>query len=108
MTERIMPITPKEAMVDLHKKIPEEVIAAFNEMIKNNLVEKVASFTMYEVKALISDKLRLNNKFIGDDHIYKCHWLDVEEIYRQRGWIVEFDKPAYNETYHAKFIFKVP
>jgi len=33
-------------------------------------------------------------------------WLNIEEAYRAADWEVEYDKPAYNETYRAHFIFK--
>ena len=38
--------------------------------------------------------------------IFEKHWLDFEDIYRKAGWFVNFDKPAYNETYDAFFEFK--
>jgi hypothetical protein len=27
--------------------------------------------------------------------IYKLGWLNVEELYRERGWDVTYDEPAY-------------
>lgn len=29
-------------------------------------------------------------------------WLDLEDIYRDEGWTVEYDSPGYNETYEAR------
>ncbi len=34
------------------------------------------------------------------------HWLDVEDVYREAGWVVEYDKPGYCESYEATFTFK--
>jgi hypothetical protein len=34
--------------------------------------------------------------------------LDIEPIYREAGWIVEYDKPAYCENYDANFTFTIP
>ena len=39
--------------------------------------------------------------------LYEKHYLDVEDAYRKRGWIVDYDKPAYNETYDAFFEFYI-
>ena len=40
--------------------------------------------------------------------IFKKGWLNVEEMYREAGWQVTYDRPAYNETGYAYFYFKVP
>lgn len=37
--------------------------------------------------------------------IFENHWLDFEDAYRASGWGVEYDKPGFNETYQARFIF---
>jgi hypothetical protein len=34
--------------------------------------------------------------------------LDIEDTYREAGWKVEYDKPAYCENYPANFTFRVP
>ena len=34
-------------------------------------------------------------------------WLNFEDIYREKGWRVEYDKPGYNESYDAFFEFSV-
>lgn len=38
--------------------------------------------------------------------IFDNGWLDVEELYREAGWAVEYDKPGHGETYPARFEFK--
>ena len=37
--------------------------------------------------------------------IFDNHWLDVEDLYRKNGWKVDYDKPGYNESYNAYFVF---
>ena len=37
--------------------------------------------------------------------IYDQGWLDFEPLYREVGWNVEYDKPAYYEHYDAYFKF---
>lgn len=39
------------------------------------------------------------------DQIFTQGWLDVEHLYRAQGWVVRFDRPAYNETFLACFYF---
>ena len=38
--------------------------------------------------------------------LFKERAFDFEEYYRKVGWKVIFDRPAYCETYPARFIFK--
>jgi hypothetical protein len=38
--------------------------------------------------------------------IFNEGYLDVEPLFEQYGWEVTYDKPAYNESYKAFFIFK--
>ena len=94
-------ITPSEAISHKESIIPEEVFDAFNEMI----VEKIdgngsATVMQDDVVERIVSKLACNRQEIFDKH-----WLDVEKIYRDAGWNVKFDKPAYCETYQAYFKF---
>ena len=49
---------------------------------------------------------RLNSAMRED--VFKYHWLDIEPFYRSSGWAVSYDKPAYNESYKAHFIFTPP
>ena len=37
--------------------------------------------------------------------VYKENQLDFEDIFRDAGWHVEYDKPAYCETYEPNFSF---
>jgi hypothetical protein len=39
------------------------------------------------------------------DAIFEHNWLDIEDIYRQAGWAVEYNAPAYNETFDETFKF---
>ena len=37
---------------------------------------------------------------------FDYNWLNIEKIYEDAGWAVKYDKPAYNESYDAYFIFR--
>lgn len=43
---------------------------------------------------------------ITEQECFDRHYLDIEEIYSASGWVVKYDKPAYNEDYPATFEFK--
>ncbi len=37
--------------------------------------------------------------------IFENHYLDFEDAYRANGWSVEYDRPGFNETYDACWVF---
>lgn len=99
-------ITPKEVTAQKESSIPEYVFEAFNELIAMHYNGSSACFTQDAVMALILKKMGKKPTDQGArQHIYLNHWLDVEDIYRKKGWKVEYDKPAYCETYDANFTF---
>lgn len=91
------PITPDEAQSQNVKGLPTQVIEAVNNMIRLNLVD--GEVIIYQDE-LISEICRLMEKEKIDRR-----WLNIENIYREAGWNVEYDKPGFNETYRAHFIF---
>lgn len=95
------PIKPSE--VAQHKKsyIPEKVIDSFNFLIAKHWEGKSARFTVDE----IIDEILKRDPTTPRDEIFRRKWLDVETIYREQGWRVEYDQPAYCESYPAKFTF---
>jgi len=105
--EAVRPITP-ETVRDQHTSlIPEEVIEAFNEMIAEEWNGHSAKVKQDAVMARILLKLATNEEYrdVTRDQVFTRRWLDVEDTFRHAGWEVEYDKPAYNETYTATFTF---
>lgn len=95
------PISPMEATQVARAAIPDEVIAAFNELIVEKLSGKSARITQDEAMDRILTKLpRLNR-----NDIFEKHYMDVEPLFRNAGWKVEYDSPAYCETYKAYYVF---
>ena len=45
-------------------------------------------------------------KGLNRNEIFNKGWLNIEEVYRSAGWKVNYDKPAYNESYDAYFTFE--
>lgn len=108
------PIKPEEVVAEkARSSIPPEVFDAFNQAITIHWHEGQATFTQREVIDAITLKMRSAQPSISCEHpdkivgrIFANHWLNVEDVYREAGWSVEYDKPGYNETYAATFTFK--
>lgn len=101
----IKPIRPEEIIDQLEKIIPQVVIEAVNNLLKKKYRGLEKSFNVKE-KEIIEEIMRLDSDMIRED-LYKNHWLDFEEIYRNNGWKVEYDKPHYTDNYDAYFTFTV-
>ena len=103
MAVKITPITPDVVQEKFLEEIPDFIISTVNSLIiKNwNQTEKCAKIKQEEI---LEKVLQLGN--ISSEEIFKKHWFDFEDIYRNVGWIVEYDKPLYYETYPATFTFK--
>lgn len=103
----VEPIKPSEII----QIIPEWVIKGANECIQAHYHELTGEshFTQDELISYVS-------KYAPDygentnirSMLFKNNWLDIEPTYRRVGWIVIYDKPAYNESYPANFTFKLP
>lgn len=97
----VKPIKPEETVGLKKSMIPDEVIQSFNEMIAQNMSCGRSSFKQKDVVALIA------SKGIDINELYEKQWLDVEDVFRAEGWIVEYDKPGFNESYDAVFTFRL-
>ncbi len=95
------PITPDEAGET--RAIPPEVLEAFNQLIKQNMRRGVAHVGLNEVAKLAAVKLDCRVEYLFDHDL-----LDVENAYRQAGWVVEYDQPGYNEEGQGVFTFRRP
>ena len=97
----IQPIKPTEVTEKRKEQIPYEVIEAWNGIIAKNYHDKKSVLTQMEIISLICHSMNCER-----DKIFKENWLDIEDIYRESGWDVFYDKPAYCENYEASFTFK--
>ena len=94
------PFSPQDVEKNKITAFPEEVIDEFNKMITKNYSGGSSTVVMKEIANAIASRMDID---VGE--VYRNHWLDVEDVYRKAGWKVEYDKPVYNETYHAFFKF---
>ena len=94
------PITPDEVVAAKRVAIPDAVFDAFNALIAKHWGGGSSSFQQKEIVSVLEDR------GISSNEIFNNYYLDVEDIYREAGWLVEFDQPGFNETYEATFTFR--
>jgi hypothetical protein len=96
------PIRPEEAAARKLAQIPGEVIEVFNTLIADNWDGHRARVDQNDVVTAILESGAVSYA----QEIFTRHLLDVEPVYAAAGWIVSYEKPAYNETGAAYFIFE--
>lgn len=94
------PITPDEVVNKKKKLVPDYVIECFNAAIAKNWDGHSSTVFQDAIVSAICLAGDINRRVVFDQH-----YLDIEPIYADAGWKVEYDKPGYCETYEAKFIF---
>lgn len=100
------PITPDEALGHKQTKIPAFVIEAFNKLIKSKFDGDEARITQDDViDEVMSGLVARCPPIVCRQDFFTNHWLDVEDLFRAFGWKVVFDKPGYNESYKAYWVF---
>ena len=106
----VKPISPNEAFVTT-EHLPPKVIETWNKLIVKNRSGRTSIVLQNDaVEALrtaMSDDgdYRQAGNSVSRDDVFKEGWLEIEEVFRAAGWKVEYDKPAYCETYEASFTF---
>jgi hypothetical protein len=101
------PIKPEELTTLKRHQLPDEVIDACNELIALKWTGSCSTFTQDKFIDTILQKRKENGRSeITRTEIFDRHYLDIEDIYKEEGWLVEYDKPAYNESYPASFTFR--
>src|SRR4051812_37723826 len=95
-------ISPSQVPAEkLASVFPDLVIQTWNRIIAKKFTAGRAHIGQDEIADAIAEATGVTRREVFDNH-----WLDVEEIYRAQGWEVEYDKPAYNESYEANFTFR--
>jgi hypothetical protein len=91
----------KEYLLKKAHQIPKEIIKVFNDMIVENYSGGTAVLTQAEVLERVVCAVKIPRA-----DVFKNGWLDVEPVFKEAGWKVSYDQPAYNESYDASWIFK--
>ncbi len=93
-------LTPKEVAAKREESRPAVVVEVFNEM----LVDAFSGF-----QAVIYEKdvvAKLVERGLTREDIYRFDWLEIQKLYRAKGWEVVRDRPGYNECYDTYFRFR--
>ena len=97
------PLTPEQIKKVEGDSIPSVVIESVNEL----LLEKVRNGRTTLLQNEVVDRiLKKAGNEITKKMLFDKGWLDFEPVFRRAGWVVEFDRPAYCETYEPKWIFE--
>jgi len=96
----IKPITPDE----VKHVIPDFVIKAVNKLITEKWNGKEAIVTQNEIMSIISSNDPDDDK-PSRYTVFDKHWLDFEDLYREAGWYVDYDKPDWGENGTAYYKF---
>lgn len=93
------PITPDEVSAEKCKHLPDFIIKCFNELITLRWNGESAIIPQNEILFKICEVGKVSREFV-----FNKKYLDIEPIFREAGWDVEYD--AYNKTNDAMFIFR--
>lgn len=99
---KVKPLTPAQAGKIKLAEIPDFVIQAVNNLLLRNHTKGAITILQKDV---VTEILNLAEPKMTRDELFKSGYLNFEPIFRKNSWGVEYDKPAFNETYEAKFIF---
>jgi hypothetical protein len=95
----VKPLSPDSLNIEL----PDFVITGVNNAILSKF--RGGEFTIKQ-NEIMAEILKCAPANMGRQEIFEKKWLDFEELYRQHGWIVTYDKPGWDESYEAFFVFK--
>lgn len=99
----VKPLAPADIVSAQVELFPDFVIETWNKAIARSW-SGTQSHIMQE--DMVLELIAASPTLIDRRDVFTRHWLDIEDVYRAEGWIVEYDKPAYNERYKAYFVFK--
>ena len=107
------PITPHEVPKAREAYIPPEVIEAFNNLITKHFVRNAATFNqdmvIDEILSIMNGPAscgKADHVTVTRHMIFENKWLDIEPLFSNYGWKVEYESPAYCETFKAYFTFR--
>lgn len=103
-----MAISPKEVLdkqvgieLEKAKAIPKFVYDVFDNLIANNYnsYRKLSSVSQKDVVAMLREQY---------PDSFSWTWMDVEPLYRNLGWVVEYHKAPYYVTGESYYVFSIP
>ena len=97
----VLPITPDQVQVQdqLSESIPDEVIEAVNTLLVQNYSYPDA---IIKQDAIVNIAVELMGI---EQNQFNFNWLDFEDLYRDSGWDVVYNKAHYSDSYDSFFRF---
>lgn len=95
------PCTPDEIGALKGALLPKEVFQSVNELLAEKYTAGSARILQNEIITRLMSKMDITRA-----EIFNRGLLNFEEVYRDYGWKVVYDKPDYNEDYEASFTFQ--
>lgn len=99
-SERIRPINPEEIAELKLQLIPDAVIEVVNALLAKKAGQ--GSRIVLTQTEIVRDLVK---RGFSKNELFEQHYMDFEPIYRNAGWDVVYDGPAYNESYEPTFTF---
>lgn len=98
--DKITPITPEQVIKEKSKDIPECIIDAVNKLLVKNWKQSscYAKILQNDILDMVADKYSRREVFDNG-------WLDIEDLYREAGWNVEYYRGPYWDTTPCYFTF---
>ena len=96
----VQAIAPGDVAETKAALLPDGVIETWNALIAKNFTNGRTHVQQNEAVVTLMEKMSVDRQYV-----FEMKWLDIEEVYREQGWLVAYDKPAYNESYEASFTF---
>jgi hypothetical protein len=97
----VAPIRPEEVADAKSAQLPAAVIEVFNDLITTNWSGDRATVKQEKALVMIAERLGITRQEVFDRKL-----LDVEHAYIKAGWKVRYDKPGWDESYEAYFVFQ--
>lgn len=88
------PLSPKEALERKIHVIPPAVIDAVNDL----LTEKFSGGYCTLMQSDVVERILQRMPGYTERDLINHNWLDFEPVFRDNGWKVEYNRPAYCET----------
>lgn len=96
----VRPIKPDDIAIQKQLTIPPVIFETVNALIVENWRGKSATV----LQKSIVERIKASDPGVAAV-MFNRGWLDIEDAYRAEGWTVQYDKPGYNESYEAFFVF---
>lgn len=96
----VEPSTPKEVEESANYAIHPAIIQAVNELLKE---EYIPGRTVTLLQKIIVKKAKSICKELTERQIFDKHWMDFEPVFRKAGWKVNYNSPAWCETYFDEY-----